>query len=144
MFEKCDSSNSKNEWLLLQQVLGQNLGWSFLRGFILKPRERAQVFLKNGTRDFQNSPPFERLPCFFVTISEKFKRFQQFNFETDFLENGNFFQKTGVFKLKAIRLKTHHSHNKTAISEANVETEWWLQNGPVTRNGVLPLTTLLF
>ena len=33
---------------------------------------------------------------FYVTISENFERFQYFNFEADFLENGNFFQKTGV------------------------------------------------
>ena len=26
--------------------------------------------------DFQNSPPFERLACFYVTNSESFKRFQ--------------------------------------------------------------------
>ena len=35
---------------------------------------------------------------FYVTISENFEHFehQRFNFETDFLENKNFFQKTGV------------------------------------------------
>ena len=47
----------------------------FLRGFILKPTERALVLLKDGTRDFQNSPPFERSACFYVTVSESFKRF---------------------------------------------------------------------
>ena len=52
--------------------------------------------LKNGYRDFQNSPPFERSACFYVTISENFEHFQYFNFEKDFLENENFFQKTGV------------------------------------------------
>ena len=46
--------------------------------------------------DFQNSPPFGRSTCFYVTISENFEHFQYFNFETDFLENENLFQKTGV------------------------------------------------
>ena len=32
----------------------------------------------------------------YVTITENFKRFQNFNFETDFLENEGLFQKTGV------------------------------------------------
>ena len=64
--------------------------------FIFKPTERAQVLLKNGTRDFQTSLPFERSTCFYVTISENFEHFQYFNFETDFLENENFFHKTGV------------------------------------------------
>ena len=68
----------------------------FLRVFILKPTERAQVLLKNGTRDFQNSPPFQRSACFCVTISESFKRFQYFNFEATFLENKSLFQETGV------------------------------------------------
>ena len=51
---------------------------------------------QNGTRDFQNSPPFERSACFYVAISESFKRFQYFNFETNFLKNENIFLKTGV------------------------------------------------
>ena len=46
--------------------------------------------------DFQNSPQFERPACFHVTINENLKRFQYFNFETNFLENENLFQKTGV------------------------------------------------
>ena len=44
--------------------------------------------------DFQNSTPFEGSACFYVTISENFEHFQYF--ETDFLGNENFFQKTGV------------------------------------------------
>ena len=46
--------------------------------------------------DFQNSLPFETSARFYVTISENFKRFQWFNFETDFLENESLFLKTGV------------------------------------------------
>ena len=69
---------------------------AFFRVFILKPRERAKVVLKNATRDFQNNPPFERSACFYVKISESFKRFQYFNFETNFLENESLRQKTGV------------------------------------------------
>ena len=56
----------------LQQDLQQNLGWFFfltlenlfLRGFILKPTERAYVLVKNGNSDFQNSLPFEGSACF--------------------------------------------------------------------------------
>ena len=96
--------DSQNEWVLLpasfmakfELVFVLTMENDFFRGFILKPTERAQVLLKNGTRDFQNSPPFERSACFYVTISESFKRFQYFNFETDFLENENLFQETGT------------------------------------------------
>ena len=31
-----------------------------LRGFILKPTKKAYVILENSTRNFQNSPSFER------------------------------------------------------------------------------------
>ena len=68
----------------------------FLRDFILKSTERALVLLKVCTRDFQNSPPFARSACFYVIISGNFECFQYFNFEIDFLENENLFQKTGV------------------------------------------------
>ena len=68
----------------------------FLRGSILKSTASAKVYLKNCTRDFQNSPPFERSASFYVTITENFKRFQYFNFETDFAESENVFQKTGA------------------------------------------------
>ena len=45
---------------------------------------------------FQNNTAFERLAYFHVTISGNFQRFQYFNFETNFLENENLFQKTGA------------------------------------------------
>ena len=46
-------------------------------------------------RDFQNSSPFDRSAYFYVPISGNFERFQYFNFERDFLENENIFQKSG-------------------------------------------------
>ena len=46
--------------------------------------------------DFQNSPPFERSACSYVTNSENLEHFQYFNFETDFLQNENFSQEPGV------------------------------------------------
>ena len=46
--------------------------------------------------NFQDSPPFERSAYFYVTISERFERFQYFNFETELLDNEKLFQKTKV------------------------------------------------
>ena len=125
-----------------QQVLRRNLGWFlsyhwktlFLRGLILQPRERAQVRLKSGTRDFQNSPPFERSACFYVTISGIF-----------FLKN--FFKKnwSTVFQLKALRLKTHHFHTKLPYQKPMLrQIKQSLQSGPLKKNRVFPLTTLFF
>ena len=44
---------------------------TFLRGFILKPTKKTYILLKNSPRDFQNSPSFERLAGFYVTITGK-------------------------------------------------------------------------
>ena len=105
MFEKYDYQvDSKNEWLRLPASFTAKFGLvfvltlekCFLRGFILKPPKRAQIPLKNGTRDFQNSHPFERSVCFYVKIWKHFERFQYLNFETDFPENENRFQQTEV------------------------------------------------
>ena len=54
-----------------------------------------------------------------MTISGNFERFQYFNFETDFLENENFFQKLKVpfFQWKALRLKTHHFYTKLSYQK---------------------------
>ena len=46
--------------------------------------------------DFQNSPPFERSARFYMTISANFERFQYCNFDINFLENENLYQKTGL------------------------------------------------
>ena len=67
----------------------------FLRGFILNPTERAYIVLKKLSWYFQNSSPFERSACFYVTICGNFELFQYFNFEKAFLENGKLFQKIG-------------------------------------------------
>ena len=87
--------------------------------------------------DFQNSPPFEKSACFYVTISGNFESYQYLNFETDFLENENFFQKTGApffsWKLKL-------SYQKPMLRQI----EWREQNGYIAKNGVLPVTTSFF
>ena len=65
---------SKDKWLLLSVSFTAKFGLVFaltlekalFRGFILKPTERAYIPLKNGTRNFQNSPPFERSAFFYV------------------------------------------------------------------------------
>ena len=72
---------------------------------------------------------------FYVIISESFKRFQYLNFETNFLENKHLFQKTRVFQLKPLRLKTHHFHSKLLCQKQMLRPiEWRLQNGPITKS----------
>ena len=58
-----------------------------------------------------------------MKISENFEHFRNFDFETDFLENENFFQKTGVpFLVERTKIEKASFPYKTAISEANVKT----------------------
>ena len=79
------------------------------------------------------------------TISGNLERFQYCNFEIDFLENENLFQKAGIFRLKALRLKAHHFHKKLPHQKPMLrKIEWWVQNGPIIKNGALPVTTFFF
>ena len=58
-----------------------------------------------------------------MTIAENFKRFQYFDFETDFLANENLFQKTEVpFLVESTNIENASFPYKTAISETNVKT----------------------
>ena len=71
----------------------------------------------------KNSPSFERSAGFYVAISGNFERFQYYNFETDFLENKNLFQKLEYFFLiESTKIESALFPYKTAISEANVKT----------------------
>ena len=60
------------------------------------------------------------------------------------------FWKTKTFSKKrgyrfSLRLKTHHFHTKLTYQKPMLrQIEWWEQSGPITKNGVLPVTTLTF
>ena len=114
-------------------------GNAFSQRFHFKANRKSFGSSKKRYQEF--SKQFERSACFYVTISQDFKRFQQFNFETDFLENENLFQKTGVPFFQPLTLKTHHFHTKLLCQKPMLrQIEWQLQIGPITKNGVLPVT----
>ena len=59
-----------------------------------------------------------------MTITQNFEYFQYFNFETDYLENENFFQKTGIlyrFLVESTKNEKVSFSCKTAMSEGNVK-----------------------
>ena len=74
------------------------------------------------------------------------KVFNTFNFETNFLENKTFFEKLEYrFLVESTKLKTHHFHTKLPHQKPMLrQIEWWLQNGPVKKNGLLPVNNLFF
>ena len=93
-----------------------------LWGLILKPTERAHVLLKNSDRDFEDSPPFERLPIFYVTITGNFECFQYSNFAQIFWKMKTFIKKLqNCFAFESIIIESVTFPYKTAISEANVK-----------------------
>ena len=50
-----------------------------------------------------------------------------------------------TFKLKPLRLKTHHFHWKLLCQKPMLrQIEWRLLNGPITKSGVLPGKSLFF
>ena len=117
---------SKNEWLLLSVTFTAKLEMVFVLtfendfswSFHFKANRRSMGSSKNSTSDFQNNPPFERLACFYVTITESFKRFQYFNFHTNFLENENFFKKLKYnFFVETTEIESTSFPFKTALSE---------------------------
>ena len=58
-----------------------------------------------------------------MAINKSFKRFPYFNFETNFLENENLFQKTGVpFLVETTNTEDTSLPFKTTLSEFNVKT----------------------
>ena len=127
------------------QFLRKNLAW-FLSQHRTTLLERAWTLLKKGTRDFQNSPPSERSACFYVTTIGNFECFHYFVFETNFLKNKKLFQKTRVpfFSSKYYYCKRNIPH-KIALSQPHVKTNrMGSTNGPITKEGVLPVTTLIF
>ena len=96
----------------LSWILSEHSKTLFLRVFTSKPAERAQVLLNNGTKDFQNSPPFERSNIF-NTLTLK-----QILWKTK-----TFFKKTGVPFFSTV--ETTEIENtfqfKTALSETNAK-----------------------
>ena len=80
--------------------------------------------------DFLNSSPFQRSACFYVIIIGNFERFQKFKFETDFLENKPFPKKLEYsFLIESTKTK-----NASCQKPMLKQIEWWLQNGPITKN----------
>ena len=147
--------DSKNEWLLLSVTFMAKLELVFVltfqnafsQSFHFKDNRKSIVSSKkNGTRDFQNSLPFERSACFHVTIIESFKLFNTLTLKQIFWKKKPFSKNWNtILQLKIIRLKAHHSHSKLLCQEPMLtQIKWRLQNGPFTKSGVLPVTTLFF
>ena len=115
--------------------LGQNLSLflslenAFHRGLILKSTKRGKI---------QNSPPFYRLACFYKPIRGKVCTFS-------ILGNESSVKRKPSSKIWSTIWKGNISLQKLLCQKAmSKQIEWGVQNRPITKNDVLPVTTLFF
>ena len=80
---------------------------------------------------------------FGVTITGNFECFHYFKYEIKFLKNKNlFFKKLGnSFVVNSTTIESVTSIQNWPITS---QIEWGVQNGPTTKNAVLPISTLFF
>ena len=81
-----------------------------------------------------------------MTITGNFERSQYINSETNFLKNQNLSEKTGVpFFVESTRIETQYFNTKLSSQKPMLrQIIWGVQDKPITKNGVLPVTTLIF
>ena len=131
------------------EQLRKNLGWFLsqhrktlcLTDSISWPRKTRWILLKSGTKDFKNSLPFEKSACFCATTTGNFECVHYFIFEINFLKNENLFENTGVpfFSSK------YYFHKTLPCQKPLLrQIQWEVQNVPITKDKVLPVTTLFF
>ena len=77
---------------------------------------------------------------FYVTTTGNFERFQYLKVETNFLNNEKRFLKNLEYHLLVESTKTDISTKLLCQKQI----EWGVQNGPITKNGVLPETSSFF
>ena len=95
----------------------------FLRGFTLKPIESAQVLLKIGTRDFQNSHLLERSACFMRQSVKILNVFDTVTLKQIFWKTKTVFKKLEYCSLvESNKIENASFPYKTDISEVNVKT----------------------
>ena len=115
--------------------------------FHFKANRKSIHSSKKRYWDFQNRPLFERSAFFFMWQSfEILNDFNTLSLKQIFWKTKTFFKKLEYrFLVESTKFESTSFSYKTAISEASVKTnKCWVQNGPITKNGVLPVTTLFF
>ena len=79
-----------------------------------------------------------------MTITEDFESFQFLNFESSLLKKQELFLKTWstVSQFRVLFMKEQHFHTKPPCQKSMLrQIEWGVQNRPITKNGLSPLTT---
>ena len=146
--------DSKTEWFLLsasftakfELVFVLTLENAFSQRIHFEANRKSTGFLRNGTRNFLNSPPFERSACFSATICENLERFQYFNLKQIFQKTKTFFRKLEYpFLVESTKIENASFPYKTVISGANVKTNRMVSSKwTYAKNEVLLVTSSFF
>ena len=126
--------------LIQENVFSQRFYFKANRKTLCYSEKWYQGFLKQHS-------PFQRSTCFYATITGDFERFQHLNFETSFLKKLKFFLKNWitVLQFRVLRITAQHFHTKLPCQKPMLkQVAWEVQNGPITKSELLPLTTLFF
>ena len=100
-----------------------NTGKHFFLDVYLKANSESIVSSKNGTRDFQNSPPFERQHVFVWQSRKILNVFNTLTLTQIFWKTKTFFKKLEYhFLVESTKIESASFPYKTAISEANAKT----------------------
>ena len=99
--------------------------------FHFKAKRKSIDSSKNGTKDFPNSPPFERSACFYLTLEI---------LKISILQHCNRF--SGKQKPFTERSQCYNKQHGEMLFEKRMlqQTAWWVQNGPI----ILQVTTSFF
>ena len=77
-----------------------------------------------------------------MTVKGNFEHFQYSNFEKKFLKNEKNFKNLDYrYLVESTKIESTTFSYKTALLR---QIKWEIQNGLVTKNGVLPVTALFF
>ena len=95
---------------------------AFSQSFHFQANRKGIGSSKKRFQGFSKQPSVYKIACCYVAIRESFKRFQYFDFETNFLENENLLQKTGVPFFTGTTKIENTFPFKIALSQANVKT----------------------
>ena len=138
-------SGSRFFWVQVSQ--GPGFSGSRPRAWVQGPGPGFSSTPKKLYSGFSKQPSVWEIDMFFMWQSvEILNVFNTLTLKQIFWRKKTFSKNWGtVFQLKALRLKTHNFHTNLSYQKPMLkQIEWWVQNGPITKNRVLPVTTLVF
>ena len=146
---------SANEWLLLSASFnskiwvsfGLNNGeWFLLEVEVSDQLKEHRFFHKAALWIFKIAVRLRDQQVFMWRSVKTLNIFSTSNLKQIFQKTITFFKKLQYcFLVWGTRSKTHHFRTKLPYLQPMLrQIQWWPQNGPITKNGVFPVTTLSF